>query len=389
VIVAHLELRDYRNYRFASLALNPGVTVVIGPNGQGKTNLVEAIGVLAAGTSHRVSGDQALVRSGEDRAILRARLSHGDRAITIEAELNRTGANRLQVNGQPVRSREARRYLDSVLFAPEDLAIVRGEPGGRRRFLDDLLAMRQPRMVGVLADYERVLRQRNTLLKSARASRIGDSALGTLDVWDERLAELGSDIVAGREAVVAELGPHVADAYQAIAGAAHDVRLSMEATAGRTAEEFLVALRARRPDELERAMTLVGPHRDDLVIELNAMPARTTASHGESWSTALALKLASAQLLRATGPAGDPVLVLDDVFAELDAGRRARLVDAVAGYEQVLVTAAVEEDLPRGLTGSTVRIRAGEIVGADGGGHGSSPVESRETATVDPENASG
>ncbi|HWL02629.1 MAG TPA: DNA replication/repair protein RecF [Microbacteriaceae bacterium] len=362
MIVAHLELRDYRNYREASLSLSPGVTVIIGPNGQGKTNLVEAIGVLAAGSSHRVSGDQALVRAGEDRAILRARLSHGDRAITIEAELNRTGANRLQVNGQAVRSREARRYLDSVLFAPEDLAIVRGEPGGRRRFLDDLLSMRQPRMVGVLSDYERVLRQRNTLLKSARATRVSESALSTLDVWDERLADLGADIVAGRAALVAELGPHVARAYQSIAGAAHEVGLSMESTAGETPETFLEALRARRSDELDRAMTLVGPHRDDLVIELNAMPARTTASHGESWSTALALKLASAELLRQTGPAGDPVLVLDDVFAELDAGRRARLVDAVAGYEQVLVTAAVEEDLPPGLVGTTIRIRAGEIV---------------------------
>lgn len=362
MIVAHLELRDYRNYREASLSLSPGVTVIIGPNGQGKTNLVEAIGVLAAGSSHRVSGDQALVRAGEDRAILRARLSHGDRAITIEAELNRTGANRLQVNGQPVRSREARRYLDSVLFAPEDLAIVRGDPGGRRRFLDDLLSMRQPRMVGVLADYDRVLRQRNTLLKSARATRVSESALGTLDVWDERLADLGADIVAGRSSLVAELGPHVARAYQAIAGAAHQVGLSMESTAGETPAIFLEALRARRSDELDRAMTLVGPHRDDLVIELNAMPARTTASHGESWSTALALKLASAELLRRTGPAGDPVLVLDDVFAELDAGRRSRLVDAVAGYEQVLVTAAVEEDLPPGLVGTTIRIRAGEIV---------------------------
>jgi len=365
VIVAHLELRDYRNYHSASLPLEPGVTVVIGPNGQGKTNLVEAIGVLAAGSSHRVSGDQALVRAGQEQAIVRARLTHGERVVTIEAELNRSGSNRLQVNGQAVRSREARRYLDSVLFAPEDLVIVRGEPSGRRRFLDELLAMRQPRMTGVLGDYERVLRQRNTLLKSARASRVGEAALSTLDVWDERLAALGADIVAARSALVEELDPHVTQAYQAIAGAAHEVRLSMETTAGATSEEFLQALRARRSDELDRAMTLVGPHRDDLQIELNSMPARTTASHGESWSTALALKLASAQLLRETGPAGDPVLVLDDVFAELDAGRRARLVDAVRGYEQVLVTAAVEEDLPAGLIGTTVRICAGAILGAE------------------------
>lgn len=366
MIVAHLELRDYRNYREASLALDPGVTVIVGPNGQGKTNLVEAIGYLASGSSHRVAGDQSLVRQGEDRAIIRARLRHGTRSIALEAELNRSGANRLQVNGQPVRSREARRYLDSVLFAPEDLAIVRGEPGGRRRFLDDLLAMRQPRMAGVLSDYERVLRQRNSLLKSARATRVSDTALGTLDVWDERLSALGADIVAGRAELVAELAPHVATAYQSIAGAVHEVRLAPESTAAGESEAFLGILRARRTDELDRAMTLVGPHRDDLLVELNGMPARTTASHGESWSTALALKLASAELLRENGPAGDPVLVLDDVFAELDAGRRARLVSAVTGYEQVIVTAAVAEDLPAGLTGARVRIEAGVIVEAPG-----------------------
>jgi len=366
VIVANLELTDFRNYRTASLELGPGVTVIVGPNGQGKTNLVEAIGYLAAGGSHRVASDQALVRNGAERAIIRARLQHGERAIGLQAELNRSGANRLQVNGQPVRSREARRYLDSVLFAPEDLATVRGEPGGRRRFLDELLAMRQPRLAGVLADYERVLRQRNTLLKTARATRTPESALGTLDIWDERLAELGADIVAGRDALVAELAPHVAAAYRVIAGAEHEVRLSTEVTGAPDRAAFLDTLRARRAEELDRAVTLVGPHRDDLVIDLNGMPARSTASHGESWSTALSLKLAAAELLRETGPAGDPVLVLDDVFAELDAGRRARLVGAVTGYEQVLVTAAVEEDVPAGISGATVRVRAGEIVGVEG-----------------------
>lgn len=359
--VAHLELIDFRNYRTASVAFAEGVTIVVGPNGQGKTNLVEAIGYLATGTSHRVSGDQALVRDGADRAIIRARLEHQQRAITIEAELNRGSANRVLVNKAPVRGKEARRHLDAVIFAPEDLALVRGEPAGRRRFLDGLLVMRQPRLAGVLGDYERVLRQRNTLLKSARNARLTDATLSTLEVWDGQLARLGAEIVAARDAVVAEVGPHVAAAYATIAGAEQDVMLVTEVTAGATEEAFAAALLANRPDELDRGLTLVGPHRDDLLVDLNAMPARTHASHGESWSTALALKLGAAELLRETGPAGDPVIVLDDVFAELDARRRERLVAAVAGYEQVLITAAVEEDLPDGISGSLLHIREGRV----------------------------
>jgi DNA replication and repair protein RecF len=343
--VAHLALTDFRNYRSADVALAPGVTVLIGPNGQGKTNLVEAIGYLASGGSHRVSTDQALVRNGADRAFVRARLQHGTRIVTIEVELNRSSANRLLVNGSPVKSREARRYLDSVLFAPEDLALVRGDPGGRRRFLDQLLVARHPRMAGVIADYDRVLRQRTTLLKSARATR-GAVDLTTLEIWDDRLAALGSEIIDARAALITELGPHAAEAYRAIAGADHALELRMRSTvAGIDPEEddedgpaapvddTLAAFRDRvaavRMRELERGLTLVGPHRDDLEIDLNGMPARTTASHGESWSAALSLKLAGAQLLRETGPAGDPVIILDDVFAELDAGRRSRLIAAV------------------------------------------------------------
>ncbi len=367
MIVANLELLDFRNYHSASVAFEPGVTVVAGPNGQGKTNLVEAIGVVATGSSHRVATDQALVREGAEHAIVRVALRHGERTVTIETEINRSGANRLQVNGNPVRSREARRYLDTVLFAPEDLAVVRGEPSGRRRFLDELLLARQPRYAGVIADYERVLRQRNTLLKTARVAR-GGADLVTLDVWDERLAQLGSDIVTGRIAAVAELEPYAGEAYRAIAGAEHSIVLTVDATAGPEPEALLAALHERRAEELDRGITLVGPHRDDLGIELNGMPARTTASHGEAWSTALALRLATAQLLRATGPAGDPVIVLDDVFAELDARRRARLVAAVTGYEQVIVTAAVVEDDPAALTGRVIRTRDGEVVPAEEAG---------------------
>ena len=365
MFVAHLEVADFRNYETASIELRPGTTVFVGSNGQGKTNLVEAIVLLAAGSSHRVSGDQALIRNGHDRAIIRARLQHGERSITVETELNRGAPNRMLVNRSPVRAKEARRYLDAVIFAPEDLGLVRDEPGVRRRFLDALLVMRQPRLAGTLADYERVLRQRNSLLKSARAARVSDAAQSTLDVWDAQLAAAGAAITAARLDLVEELGPHVAAAYRTIAGDEQSLALALEVTGAAAAEEFVERLQARRRDELDRAITLVGPHRDDLRITLNDMPARTHASHGESWSTALALRLASAQLLRESGPAGDPVIILDDVFAELDARRRTRLIDAVADYEQVLVTAAVAEDVPSALTGPVVRIRAGRLL-ADG-----------------------
>lgn len=365
MFVAHLELAGFRNYRSASLELAPGVTVLIGPNGQGKTNLVEAIVVLATGSSHRVSSDQALIMQGEDQAIVRARLQHGERAITVEAELNRVAPNRILVNRAPVRAKEARRYLDAVIFAPEDLGLVRDEPGGRRRFLDALLVMRQPRFAGVLADYERVLRQRNSLLKSARAARITDATRSTLDVWDAQLARVGAEITEARLELVDELRPLVAAAYETIAGEGQELELAAEVTGAPDEAGFIARLAERRSDELDRAVTLVGPHRDDLRIMLNGMPARTHASHGESWSTALSLRLASAELLRHDGPAGDPVIILDDVFAELDARRRDRLLAAVADYEQVVVTAAVEEDVPAALSGPTVRIRAGAIVDRD------------------------
>lgn len=370
MFVARLELVDFRNYRSAAVDLEPGPTVFVGANGQGKTNLVEAIVLLATGASHRVSGDQALIRQGEDRAIIRAVLRHGDRQVAVDAELNRGRANRIRVNGSPVRAKEARRYLDAVIFAPEDLGLVRDEPGGRRRFLDTLLVMRQPRMAGVLADYERVVRQRNTLLKSARAARVTQDAHSTLEVWDLQLAAAGAEITAARFDLVDELRPYAAEAYATIAGAGQLLEMDLEVSGAPDAEAFATRLADRRREELDRAVTLVGPHRDDFRLTLNDMPARTHASHGESWSTALALRLGSAELLRRSGPAGDPVIILDDVFAELDARRRERLLSAVADYEQVLVTAAVEGDVPAGLDGPVIRIEAGAVVGSgpDAGG---------------------
>ena len=367
--VARLSLTDYRNYARAELDLAPGATVLVGRNGQGKTNLVEAIGYLATLGSHRVAGDQALIRAGADAAIVRALLAYGDRELLVELQLNRQGANRAQLNRSPVKTRELPRYAHSVLFAPEDLAIVRGEPSVRRRLLDELLIQRTPRLAGVMADYERVLRQRNSLLKSARARGLSADKLTTLDIWDERLIALGSELIDQRLALVAELVDPLAAAYRSIVDADHAPGLrpvlsidgadpddeaepagaaaaAHDLAHGDTRSRFTEALRRLRPKELERGVTLVGPHRDDVLLLLNGLPAKGYASHGESWSFALALRLASAELLRRDSSTGDPVLVLDDVFAELDRLRRERLAVAIAGFEQVLVTAAVLEDVP-------------------------------------------
>ncbi len=388
MLVRHLSLRDFRNYETAELPLEPGANVLIGSNGQGKTNLVEALGYLSTLGSHRVSVESAMVRQGQDSAIIRARVENGEKAILLEVQLNRTGANRAQANRSAIKSRELPRYFSSVLFAPEDIMLIRGEPSGRRKFLDQLLVLRAPRMTAVMTDYERVLKQRNTLLKSARASN--GSQLGTLDIWDERLVTLGSEIIEARSTLVADLAPEVAHAYASVAGADHSALLgsylSIRAlsaeddvepdtssvvgdriTADLAAEEFRAALARLRRAELARGVTLAGPHRDDLVLRLNGLPARGYASHGESWSFALALKLASAQLLRRESNAGDPVLVLDDVFAELDQSRRDRLAAAVADFEQVLITAAVLDDVPKSLFGRVVHISAGRILDDEGG----------------------
>lgn len=383
MIVAHLQLSDFRNYENAEVALVAGPNLFVGPNGQGKTNLVEAIGYLSTLGSHRVATDQALIRAGQDSAIIRARLEHGERSVLVEAQLNRGSANRAQVNRVATKPRELPRYAASVLFAPEDLALVRGDPGGRRRYLDQLLVQLAPRMAGVLGDYERVLRQRTTLLKSVKAARVSESQLSTLEVWDERLTELGSQIIVERASLVERIAPHVAEAYRRIAGDDQRAELAMRLSilgdvpddeteeaglptdavdAAGTREAFTAAIARVRRAELDRGLTLVGPHRDDLVLTLNGLPARGYASHGESWSFALALKLAAAAVLRAESPLGDPVVILDDVFAELDVARRGRLATAIAGYEQVLITAAVLEDVPDELRAHSVHIRAGKIL---------------------------
>jgi DNA replication and repair protein RecF len=302
--------------------------------------------------------------------------------VLLEAQLNRQGSNKARVNGVAVKPSELPRHAQVVLFAPEDLQIVRGDPSSRRRFADQLLVQRTPRLSGVLADYDRVLKQRSALLKSARARGIRGDALSTLDVWDDKLIALGTEVIGARVALAAELAAPLSAAYAAIAGADHRPEIewalsvrggdpeegadapTTDAAPTRIADLFRQALAARRSAELERGLTLVGPHRDDLVLRVRGLPVRGYASHGESWSVALALRLASAELLRADSRLGDPVLILDDVFAELDAGRRSRLADLVSAYEQVVVTAAVEEDVPVALRARTLRVEAGTILEA-------------------------
>ncbi|KOG38699.1 DNA replication/repair protein RecF [Streptomyces decoyicus] len=369
--VSHLSLADFRSYARVEVPLDPGVTAFVGPNGQGKTNLVEAVGYLATLGSHRVSSDAPLVRMGAERAIIRAAVVQGERQQLVELELNPGKANRARINrSSQVRPRDVLGIVRTVLFAPEDLALVKGDPGERRRFLDELITARSPRMAGVRSDYDRVLKQRNTLLKTAALARRHGGRqmdLSTLDVWDQHLARAGAELLAQRLDLIATLQPLADKAYEQLAPGGGPLALEYRGSAGAamadatTREELygvlLAALGEARKGEIERGVTLVGPHRDDLVLKLGQLPAKGYASHGESWSYALALRLASYDLLRAEG--NEPVLVLDDVFAELDARRRERLAELVAPGEQVLVTAAVDDDVPGVLAGARYAVSDG------------------------------
>ncbi|NYG06929.1 DNA replication and repair protein RecF [Phycicoccus badiiscoriae] len=394
--VRHLTVADFRSYTAAELPLEPGVTTLVGLNGQGKTNLVEAIGYLATLSSHRVATDQPLVRFGAEQAVIRGAVVRGGRETMLELELNPGRANRARLGRSPVsRPREVLGTLRTVLFAPEDLALVKGDPSERRRFLDDLLVARQPRWAAVRSDYDKILRQRNALLKSAQPllrkgsrrrppSRTGDepgddaraSALHTLDIWNDHLSTVGSQLLYARLRLLRDLGPYLAKAYDEVSAGQSDARVSYKSSlreaaaaslaAGEVPEidalraELLATLDEARDKEIERGISLAGPHRDDLVLSLGDLPAKGYASHGESWSFALGLKLAAYQLLR-HDLGEDPVLILDDVFAELDTGRRERLAAMVADCEQVLITAAVDADVPRSLVGQTFAVTLGEV----------------------------
>jgi DNA replication and repair protein RecF len=385
VFVDRLQLTDFRSYVAVDVALGPGVMVFVGPNGQGKTNLVEAVEYVSTLASHRVAADLPLVRSGAERAVIRALVQAGlddPRQLQLEVEITPGKANRVRLNRAPLnRAREIIGVLRTVVFAPEDLAIVKGDPAERRRFLDDLVVSRWPRLAGVRADYERILKQRNTLLKSLSgrfrpggppSNGVPGEAGSTLDVWDTHLARTGGELLEARLATLADLAPHVSKAYADIAptnnDATADYKASIDLEALRQTgspdrasliSALAAAMAERRPEEIRRGVSLVGPHRDDIALSIGLLPARGYASHGESWSFALALKLGSFSLLRADGVA--PVLVLDDVFAELDSTRRERLASAVSAAEQLLVTAAVGADVPEVLRGRRYTVSAGNV----------------------------
>ncbi len=397
MFVTHLSLADFRSWPFAELEFGPGVTTLTGRNGQGKTNLVEAVEYLATLGSHRVASDAPLIRFGSPRALVRARVQAGlddPRTLALEVEINAGKANRASLNRGPLkRPRDLLGALRVVLFAPDDLAMVKGDPSDRRRFIDDLVTQRWPRLAGVRADYDRVLRQRSALLKSlgGRRGPVGPDVAATLEVWDDSLADFGAELLHARLQTLRDLAEPVAQAYLAIAPTNNRATVAYKSSslgldprpgeglpvAGRsegettgaepivdaTPAELASLLRARmeerRREEIARGVTLVGPHRDDLVLSLGQLPAKGYASHGESWSFALALRLGAYELLRSDGV--EPVLVLDDVFAELDEVRRSRLAERIADAEQVLITAAVATDVPAALVGRRYTIADGQV----------------------------
>lgn len=367
--IDHISLMDFRTYSLLNLPLNPGVTIFLGSNGVGKTNIVEAIDYTANLGSHRVSNDSPLVRVGAPRAFIRTRVVRASQQTITEFEIAPGKSNRVRINrASPVRAREALGIVSTVLFSPEDLQLIKGEPAYRRRFLDDLAVSLRPSVAAYRSDYERILRQRNTLLKSMRRGDTDESALNTLRIWNEQLATTGAHLLQARLRVLAVVLPQIQRAYNELTDGSKNVTVSYESTifpvissttlqqaalmsVNDLQETLLRGFAEKQSEELDRGVTLVGPHRDEIVLELGGIPARGFASHGETWSLALALRLGSWYVHRADddSPGASPILILDDVFAELDSARRHRLGAIVAGAEQVLVTCAVATDIPEEL----------------------------------------
>lgn len=380
--ITHLHLDDFRSYASVDLNFEGAVSTLVGRNGEGKTNVVEAVRYLSTLSSHRVASDAPLVRFGAERAVIRARVDKAGRSLAIEVTINPGKSNTARLGRSAARPRELVGILRTVVFAPEDLSLIKGDPGGRRTFLDEITVALAPALAGDLADYDRVLRQRSSMLKTAKHAR-GD--LTMLDIWDEKLADLGGKIVAARLRAVRDLAPHVASAYRDVAPDGGDCVITYsssidsasvvdgtpspvtaDASAADLSGLLLDRLTELRPKELDRGVTLAGPHRDDLDVTLGELPAKGYASHGESWSCALALRLGSYDLLTLdngpdAGEDGEPVLILDDVFAELDVTRRTALANRLASARQVLITAAVPHDVPESLRGETFEVAAGEV----------------------------
>jgi DNA replication and repair protein RecF len=369
--VISLTAVDFRSYSFVEINLEPGVTTFIGSNGQGKTNLVEAISYCSTLSSHRVSQDLPLVKADQPRAIVRTGVKYQDRTNWLEVEIWPSKTNKAKLNGSDCKkTKDILGILQTITFSPEDLILVKGDPGQRRYFLDDLLVQKSSSYAGIKTDYERVLKQRNALLKSAGPARRNnlDSVLATLDIWNEQLINFGSQIILARHQIINELLPYVSKSYAELAPSSKALNITYlpnVSAENMTLNDLVTAmkqkLQERQQDELDRGLTLVGPHRDDLEIMIGELPAKGYASHGESWSVALALRLASFDLLKATSPAGDPVLILDDVFAELDVARRNQLILRVKNVEQVLITAAVAEDVPKELVGNKLYVNNGKV----------------------------
>lgn len=369
---AHLSLHDFRSWASLELDLLPGVTAFVGRNGQGKTNIVEALDYLSRLSSHRVATDLPLIRQGTEQAVIRAAVVRDGRTATLEIAIVAGKSNRAKINRGPLpRARDLLGLVRTVVFAPDDLALVKGDPGERRRFADDLRVLQGPRFAAVRADYDRVLKQRNTLLKTARTRGLDESGHLTLEIWDQNLAKYGAEIMAARQQLSQALNPLLGQTYEAVASGASRVdatinyKPSFDTDADNQADfeqALLNEFAARRKEELTRGVSLVGPHRDDLICWLGEFPVKGYASHGEGWSFALAMRLASYDLLRADGD--DPILVLDDVFAELDSARRTALADYVGDAEQVLITAAVAEDIPDSLLGSRFVVAEGTVTAA-------------------------
>lgn len=396
--ISHLALLDFRSYEQVDLEFEPGINVLVGRNGAGKTNLIEAIGYLATLSSHRVAADQALIRQSADRAMIRGKVVRGERSQILEIEIINGKANRSRINrGAPGRAVDILGILKTVVFAPEDLVLVKGDPGDRRRFLDELTVLISPKMSQVFSDYDRVVRQRSALLKSAmgarRAHRTPD--LSTLDIWDAKLAQTGSQIMALRQRLTVALQPHISAAYSQVSTEPCEAKISYKASAysvldpgtatagleqdaSQIEKDLMHALTLVREKELDRGVCLIGPHRDELLLELNGLPVKGYASHGESWSYALALRLASYQLMTLGPQDGvakglapywwtestedtEPVLILDDVFAELDGYRRKALAKLASSAKQVIITAAVFEDIPEELSGVTIHVAQGTV----------------------------